>query len=388
MSHRTGRALAALCLLLTAFALAGAPLIGVPRLALAQTPPRADVTVEARAAGPGGTAPYEITVVLTLDLPLSVEILPTDELGPIGGAVRTVLPFQARPRGTHALTWDGTDDAGLPVAPGTYAVHAKVERAGTVRGTHVLLNVGGVAGVTAEASPVSQTGPCTELWINYAYNDLYGRNPNGTGDSGECNPNYYGGGPWNSYDELVARVKAAVESGATQVPMDPPARSTPPAAVASPRVTHRIRVVGDAACAEQVQVALDLLHHKAPSHYAVADRYVGVIECTETGDGMGVADNPPRYYVGSSTRNSGPIWFASTIAHDACHSRQYNDYRAANPNARVPDAVYLGRDAEAQCIAFQREALLLMDAPESFIEHVDTVLETEYWHDPNWGRGR
>ncbi|CAA9291159.1 MAG: hypothetical protein AVDCRST_MAG77-4741 [uncultured Chloroflexi bacterium] len=288
---------------------------------------------------------YEITLDLTRDMSVKVEIITTDELGPFGDTVRTLHALGPRARGSHTLPWDGTDDAGAALPPGTYAVMAFTESGGTMVGTHALLDVGGVSGPTAAPAVMSQpVGPCRELWINWAFKDVFGRDPVGAGDVGECNPQRYGG-QWASFDELVERVRRAAplsaeeRSHATDGMAAPPA--SPDSAPVAPRATHRIRIDGDAACREQTERALDLLLHLAPGHYAVADRYVGVIECFEGGDGMGVGESPPRYRVGSATRNSGVIWYASTIAHDAFHSKQFNDYRAANPGRQVPTAVYL-----------------------------------------------
>ena len=154
---------------------------------------------------------------------------------------------------------------------------------------------------------------------------------------------------------------------------------TPPAEAPPALPEHRVAVWGDESCLLETVEALDLLREKAPEHYAVVDQYVGVIHCSDEGDGMFVGDSPPRYRVGSATRETGTIWYASTIAHDAFHSKQFNDHRAAAPFSRVPDAVYLGRNAEAEAIAFQTETLVLMEAPERMLEWVAVVLDTEYW---------
>jgi hypothetical protein len=328
-------------------------------------------------------AAYEITLDLARDMPVKVEIVLTDEHGPVGGPVRTVQALAMRARGAHVVTWNGTDDSGVALPPGTYAVFAITESGGTLVGTHALLDVGGASGATAEPSAVNLlNGLCRELWINWAFKDAFGRDPIGAGDVGECNPQRYGG-QWASFDELVQRVRSAPpltaeeHSHASDTMLAPPGSAD--AAPTAPRAGHRIRVDGDPACREQTERALDLLLHLAPSHYAVADRYVGVIECFEGGDGMGVGENPPRYRVGSATRNSGAVWYASTIAHDAFHSKQFSDYRAANPGRSVPSGVYMGRNAEAEAIAFQREALVLMGAPPLWLDYVDQVLDTEYW---------
>jgi len=42
----------------------------------------------------------------------------------------------------------------------------------------------------------AQGGSCHDPWINQAYNKDFHRAPSGSGTSGECNPNLYGGGSW------------------------------------------------------------------------------------------------------------------------------------------------------------------------------------------------
>jgi hypothetical protein len=226
------------------------------------------------------------------------------------------------------------------------------------------------------------TGPCRELWLNWAFQDVFGRAPIGAGNVGECDPQRYGA-PWGTFDELVERVKLAPPLTMEERSHAEGALNAPTAASSSaptaPRVSHRIRVDGDDACRDQTERALDLLHQLAPGSYAVVDRYVGVIECYEGGDGMDVGASPPRYRVGSPTRNSGVVWFASTIAHDAFHSKQFQDARAANPGRPVPTAAYMGRDAEAGALGFQREALVQLGAPQLWLDYVDQVIDTEYW---------
>lgn len=53
---------------------------------------------------------------------------------------------------------------------------------------------------------LAQGGSCRDPWINSAYNQIYHRAPQGSGTTGECNINLYGGGRWSSYGDLYYKV--------------------------------------------------------------------------------------------------------------------------------------------------------------------------------------
>jgi hypothetical protein len=132
--------------------------------------------------------------------------------------------------------------------------------------------------------------------------------------------------------------------------------------------------------------ALELLRTKAPQHYAVVGRYVGVIECVASGSGMAAQQTPPRYLVGDVTRAGGTIWYAGTIAHDAYHSKLYHEYKVANPGRPVPASVWTGREAEAKCLEFQVAALAAMGASERTLDNVRNAINTDYWDIPQSSR--
>lgn len=141
-----------------------------------------------------------------------------------------------------------------------------------------------------------------------------------------------------------------------------------------------IKITGGDNCGFKTNQALDLLRNKAKSHYDTIVKYVGIIECTESQSGMHVRENPPRYQVGKATVDAGAIWFAGTIAHDACHSKQYHDYLLNNPSSSVPSDVYTGRKAEAQCLDIQYDALSKMGATQEILDYVANIINSEYWN--------
>jgi len=149
----------------------------------------------------------------------------------------------------------------------------------------------------------------------------------------------------------------------------------------------KIKITGLEGCVVKTNLALDLLRSKAKSNYNNVIKYVGAIECTESQSGMHVEEKPPRYQVGKATVDAGTIWYAGTIVHDACHSKQYSDYLAKNPSANVPADVYTGKNAEAQCVKIQHAALGKIGATQATLDYVDKVLDSEYWnieYDKRW----
>ena len=135
-----------------------------------------------------------------------------------------------------------------------------------------------------------------------------------------------------------------------------------------------IEIIGDDGCISKTNQALDLLRNKARIHYDTIVKYVGIIECTEFQSGMHVWENPPRFQVGKATVDAGIIWYTGAIAHDACHFAQYHDYLLENPLIDVPLEVYTGRNAEAQCLAVQYDALNKIGATQETLDYIALVL--------------
>lgn len=140
-----------------------------------------------------------------------------------------------------------------------------------------------------------------------------------------------------------------------------------------------IEIIGEGDCISKTNQALHLLRNQAKIHYDTIVTYVGIIECTESQSGMHVRENPPRYQVGKATVDAGTIWYAGTIAHDACHSKQYHDYLFENPSINVPSEVYTGRSAEAQCLDVQYDVLSKIGATQETLDYITTIKNSEYW---------
>lgn len=155
----------------------------------------------------------------------------------------------------------------------------------------------------------------------------------------------------------------------------------------TPKDTHVIKVKGDENCIAKTNEALNLLQSKAQVHYNVVIKYVGVIECANQGSGMYAYESPPRYQVGKATYEAGMIWYAGTITHDSCHSKQYHDYLSINNSASVPSEVWIGKKAERQCLDVQYDALIKIGADQNILDYVKNIINSEYWnvnYDNRW----
>jgi hypothetical protein len=79
-----------------------------------------------------------------------------------------------------------------------------------------------------------------------------------------------------------------------------------------------LHIIGSEKFRARTRAALDLV--RRTRHYAEVSRYVSVIQQADR-SGM-QADAPrPTFEVGTATWEADPIWYASTIVHDAVHSR-------------------------------------------------------------------
>ena len=169
-------------------------------------------------------------------------------------------------------------------------------------------------------------------------------------------------------------------SGTPTVELPPetpgPSPTVPPSPTASP---SEITIVGDTDCVSLTREALDLLRESAEDHHDVVVNYVGVIQCAESGSGMYAWEDPPRFQVGRATMEAGAVWYAGSIAHDACHARLYQDYALSHPSSPVPDGVWTGETAEAQCLDVQYEALGQMGASQDTLDYVKAAIDTGYW---------
>jgi len=78
----------------------------------------------------------------------------------------------------------------------------------------------------SSGSAVQASGSCRDPWVTQAIQQVVGRAPQGSGDTGECDYHRYGGGSWTTYNDLVQKVSAAFgQQGSPQQPQQSQAQS-------------------------------------------------------------------------------------------------------------------------------------------------------------------
>lgn len=149
----------------------------------------------------------------------------------------------------------------------------------------------------------------------------------------------------------------------------------------TPTSPGNIVIKGDASCQAATRDALNALK-RAPRHYEMATKYIGVIECVPQGSGMFAADNPPRFAVGEATKNVGTLWYASGIAHEAGHSKLYHDYKINNKSSWVPAEIWSGEAAERICLEAQYDAMKQMGGSQAELDHIKNSINSRYFEVP------
>lgn len=132
-----------------------------------------------------------------------------------------------------------------------------------------------------------------------------------------------------------------------------------------------IQVVGSEELQAKTRAALDLV--RRTRHAETVRRFVAIIREAPR-SGMRAYDPEPTYEVGSATWRAAPTWYASTIVHDADHSRLYHE-AAARGKGDVPLLAWTGADAERTCLRSQAEALEDLDADTSTLAYVRGMIE-------------
>ena len=80
--------------------------------------------------------------------------------------------------------------------------------------------------VCASMASPSASAACTDPWVTNAVRQVTGRDARGAGNAGECNIQLYGNGHWSNYNDLVGKVKLALQPA----PVAPPMAARLPAA--------------------------------------------------------------------------------------------------------------------------------------------------------------
>ena len=102
---------------------------------------------------------------------------------------------------------------------------------------------------------------------------------------------------------------------------------------------------------------MSLLRQKDPEHYQMIRDYLGKIECVKKGSGVYMWEHPPRFIVGEKSVEVPTRIYASSIVHDAYHSKLYNDALHNGSSKAEALEVSTGREAELACVKVQGESL-------------------------------
>ena len=175
--------------------------------------------------------------------------------------------------------------------------------------------------------------------------------------------------------ELVKTKRAEQQTAQSEPAAQPqqrqPTTPQPAQTPALPQFSTPITIRGDASCQADTLNALQAIANSAPGHYSIVTRYVSIIECVPAGSAMYAYESPPRYAVGDGTRSAGLLWYASTIVHDANHSRLYHEGKE-----------WTGGNAEKICLDAQANSLSLMGGSQSTIDYVNSMKNDPYWQTP------
>jgi hypothetical protein len=144
-----------------------------------------------------------------------------------------------------------------------------------------------------------------------------------------------------------------------------------------------ITIRGRAEFLLRTQESLALL--KRSPQFAVIQSNLAIIRQGRR-SGMKAWAKLPTFIVGRRTWEHSALWYAGAIAHDAFHAKLYFDAKRENPG-RGPDAdAWTGAEAEKQCLAFQREALIALEADAKTIAYIDECAKnpTYQGHNRSW----
>jgi len=197
---------------------------------------------------------------------------------------------------------------------------------------------------------------------------------------------------WDGGTQTVLITYGALSQSATQTalvvtptptPAPTPVPTPTPTPVAQSRMGqwNQISVIGDANFTRNVNDALHLIRTQAPEFYAEVLHYVGILR-QHSSSGMWFWLDPPEYRIGTATYNASTIWLATTIVHDAVHSRQAYE----NPNVFDDPRSQDTFDAEMEAVDRQIEFLRRIGAPQHYIDHSEAVRDTQWWLGDVWWR--
>ncbi|MDP2601033.1 MAG: hypothetical protein Q8S00_00345 [Deltaproteobacteria bacterium] len=148
-------------------------------------------------------------------------------------------------------------------------------------------------------------------------------------------------------------------------------------------IVDRIEIRGGAAFRARTREALELLRLSA-SFGAARDRIAVIRQGRRSG--MKAWAVKPTFTVGKATWRHSAVWYAGAIAHDAYHAKLYCDAKGGKRGEEPDNDAWTGVEAEKQCLAFQRQVLLELNADEKIIDYIDRCAQnpTYQGHTSGW----
>ncbi len=146
---------------------------------------------------------------------------------------------------------------------------------------------------------------------------------------------------------------------------------------------YNVVITGDFAFVAKIKSVMDLLEEKSPETYARVVQYVGEIKQGEYSR-MWANQAIPTYEIGPETATADLVWLAGTVAHDATHSKLFNDYAQDHLGKYVPADVWTGVSGETKCLEYQLMTLQDLGAQAYQINYVVELIRTQepYWLKP------
>jgi len=93
----------------------------------------------------------------------------------------------------------------------------------------------------------------------------------------------------------------------------------------------------------------------------------------------------PTFIAGWRTWQHSALWYAGAIAHDAFHAKLYFDAKREHPTREPGADTWTGAEAEKQCLAFQRDVLMALNADAKTIAYVEEWAKNPTYQGHNTG---
>jgi hypothetical protein len=101
--------------------------------------------------------------------------------------------------------------------------------------------------------------------------------------------------------------------------------------------------------------------------------------------GMKAWATQPTFVVGKPTWKHSAVWYAGAIAHDAYHAKLYAQAKNASRGLEPDADSWSGTEAEKECLVFQREILLQLNADTNTLSYLDAWRENPTYQGRNRG---